>query len=159
MCCPSRVRAPSPGERTPERLKNRPPFDLEWPSSSFPLAILSLHIKPMPTLNQSDTPRQCPVPDCLAPGGIPGRRHAWHYHLTPVPFQLAGSKMSFTISEGKLLCPIPRCPVTTNRRDRATKHMRDAHDLPQDIHVFDGPIGTCQNRFPNPYPLTLGSCP
>ena len=36
--------------------------------------------------------------------------------------------------------------------------MLKAHDLPQNIHVFDGPVGTCQNKIPNPYPFTLKSC-
>ncbi|KAG6371993.1 hypothetical protein JVT61DRAFT_9012 [Boletus reticuloceps] len=82
----------------------------------------------------------CPVPNCLAPNSAPagGRKHAWHYHVTPLPFDLAGSPACFTFKEGKLLCPFPDCSMTTNRRDRATKHVREAHNLPQDVPVFEG---------------------
>ncbi|KAG6369839.1 hypothetical protein JVT61DRAFT_13396 [Boletus reticuloceps] len=85
--------------------------------------------------------RQCPDPDCLAPNSVPGRKHNWNYHLMPVSFSLGGSEMCFTFEEGKLLCPFPDCLVVTNRRDRAMKHVRKVHDLPQHVLVFNGPAG------------------
>ena len=94
---------------------------VEWPSWQVhrlyppPLLYPTLHTKPMfSTITSTPAQSQCPVSNCLAPLGPPGKKHLWNYHITPVPFKLGTSKFSFLIKEGRLVCPVPECFVTTN---------------------------------------------
>ena len=83
----------------------------------------------------------CDAVNCLAPNSRAGKRHDWHHHVCPTPFHLDGLALCFRFEGGRLTCPFPSCSASTNRRDRATKHMRDAHGLGEGVHIFDGPAG------------------
>jgi hypothetical protein len=100
----------------------------------------------MSTSGTHDVP--CNAPNCLAPKSLPGKRHDWNYHLVPLPFRLAASTLCFQAEGGKLICPFQGCNASLNRRDRATKHMRQVHSLEETVKIFDGPVGEHAARLP-----------
>ncbi|KAI9568143.1 hypothetical protein HD554DRAFT_2038970 [Boletus coccyginus] len=82
----------------------------------------------------------CNTANCMAPRSRPGKRHDWSYHVIPVPFELGGATVCFQMKGGKLVCPFPGCSTLLNRRDRATRHIRQNHGADEMVRIFEGPV-------------------